>query len=65
KYSEYLVTTNASMNRLHNSDKSARNPKNSSTIYRIATCEWDSLNENYIQLNNTLLKKSIYEYIDI
>src|ERR1044072_5860513 len=65
KYSEYLVATNVSMNRLHKSDESARNPENSSTMYRISACEWDSLNENYIQLNNALLEKPTYEYIDI
>ena len=65
KYSEYLVTTNASMNKLHNGDESVRNPENSSTMYRISACDWDSLNENYIQLNDALLEKPSYEYINI
>ncbi|CAI2195690.1 2385_t:CDS:1, partial [Funneliformis geosporum] len=57
KYSEYLVTTNASMNKLHNSNENARKFENNSTIYRIAAFEFNSLNKNYIQLNNTLLEK--------
>jgi hypothetical protein len=49
KYSEYLVATNNSMNKLYHNDKSsAHGPENSSTMYRIATCENNNLSENYI-----------------
>ncbi|RGB39303.1 hypothetical protein C1646_754740 [Rhizophagus diaphanus] len=65
KYSEYLVATNNSMNNLHHSDKSARSPKNNSVMYRISACGCNSLNENYIQLDNILFEKQFYEYIDI
>ncbi|CAB4376372.1 unnamed protein product [Rhizophagus irregularis] len=66
KYSEYLVATNNSMNKLHHSDKSsARGPENSSTMYRIAACENNNLSENYIRLNDVLFEKHYYEYINI
>ncbi|CAB4385605.1 unnamed protein product [Rhizophagus irregularis] len=65
KYSEYLVTTTASMSKLHHSDESARNPENSSTMYQIPACKCDSLYENYIQLNDTLLEEQVYRYINI
>lgn len=66
KYSEYLVATNNSMNKLHHSDKSsARSPENSSTMYRIAACENNNLSENYIRLNDVLFEKHYYEYINI
>ncbi|GBB89851.1 hypothetical protein RclHR1_01670002 [Rhizophagus clarus] len=65
KYSEYLVATNNSMNNLHHSDKSARSPENNSVMYRISACGCNSLNENYIQLDNILFEKQFYEYIDI
>ncbi|CAB4424630.1 unnamed protein product [Rhizophagus irregularis] len=63
KYSEYLVTTTASMIEFHHSDKNARNPKNSSTMYRIAAC--DNLHDNYVQLNDVLLDKPLYNCINI
>jgi hypothetical protein len=63
KYSEYLVTTTANMIKLHHSDENAYNPENSSTMYRIATC--DNLHENYIQLNDVLLDKPLYNCINI
>ena len=65
KYSEYLVTTTASMSKLHHSDESARNPENSSTMYRIPACKYDGLHVNYIQLNDALLEEPVYRYIDI
>lgn len=65
KYSEYLVTTTASMSKLHHSNESARNSENSSTIYQIPACKCDSLHENYIQLNDAILEKQVYRYIDI
>lgn len=65
KYLEYLVTTTASMNKLHHSDENAQNPENSSTMYRIVACEYGSLRENYIQLNDVLIEKPLYRYIDI
>ncbi|GES77742.1 hypothetical protein GLOIN_2v1780244 [Rhizophagus clarus] len=65
KYSEYLVATNNSMNNLHHSDKSARSPENNSVMYQISACGCNSLNENYIQLDNILFEKQFYEYIDI
>jgi len=34
-------------------------------MYRIVACEYNNLNENYIQLNNALFEKQFYEYIDI
>ena len=34
-------------------------------MYRIAACNNNNLSENYIQLNDTLLEKQFYEYIDI
>ena len=54
KYSEYLVATNTSMNNIHYSDKSARSPENSSTMYQISACECNNLNGDYIQLNDVL-----------
>ena len=53
------------MNKLYHSDESAYSPEKSSTMYRIVACEYNSLNENYIQLNNALLEKKFYEYINI
>ena len=53
------------MNKLHHNNESAYSPEKSSTIYRIVACEYNSLNENYIQMNNALLEKQFYEYIDI
>lgn len=53
------------MNNLHHSDKSARSPENNSVMYRISACGCNSLNENYIQLDNILFEKQFYEYIDI
>ncbi|POG65288.1 hypothetical protein GLOIN_2v1483257 [Rhizophagus irregularis DAOM 181602=DAOM 197198] len=34
-------------------------------MYRISACGCNSLNENYIQLDNILFEKQFYEYIDI
>jgi hypothetical protein len=65
KYSEYLVTTTASISMFHHSDESTRNFENNSTIYQISAYECDNLHENYIQLNDTLLEESVYRYIDI
>ncbi|CAI2186325.1 19790_t:CDS:1, partial [Funneliformis geosporum] len=63
KYSEYLVTTTASMIEFHHSDKNTRNSENSSTMYQIAACK--NLHENYIQLNDILFNKPLYDYINI
>ena len=65
KYSEYLVATNTSMNNIHHSDKSAYSPENNSTMYQISACEYNNLNDNYIQLNDVLRERPFYEYIDI
>lgn len=63
KYAEYLNTTNNSMIKLHNSDESARNPENDCTMYRVDACK--KLNNVYSRLNDALLEKPFYEYIDI
>ncbi|CAG8502065.1 17629_t:CDS:2 [Cetraspora pellucida] len=60
KYLNYLITTNASMNELHHSNESARSPENNSTMYRVTACEPYQLKDEYIQLNDLLLEKSVY-----
>ncbi len=65
KYSEYLVNTANSMNKLHYNDKSACSPDNNSFIYQIAACNHNSLKDNYIQLNNFLFRRLFYKHVDI
>ena len=63
KYTKYLTTTNDNIIKFHNSDESARNPENNCTMYQVVVC--NKLNDIYSQLNDVLLEKSFYEYIDI
>ncbi|CAG8505300.1 11145_t:CDS:2 [Gigaspora margarita] len=65
KYSDYLITTNASMNELHHSNESARSPENNSTMYRVNACEPYQLKDEYIQLDDLLFEKSVYEHVEI
>ncbi|CAG8768268.1 4076_t:CDS:2, partial [Dentiscutata erythropus] len=48
KYSDYLITTNASMNELHHSNESARSPENNNTMYHANACEPCELKDEYI-----------------
>lgn len=65
KYAGYLAITTTNMNILHHSDESARNPENDCIMYRIIACKDENLNDIYSQLNDVLLEKQMYEYIDI
>ncbi|CAG8850336.1 46299_t:CDS:1, partial [Gigaspora margarita] len=65
KYSDYLITTNASMNELHHSNESARSSENNSTMYRVNACEPYQLKDEYIQLDDLLFEKSVYEHVEI
>ncbi|CAG8762842.1 26354_t:CDS:2, partial [Racocetra persica] len=53
------------MNELHHSNESARSPENNSTMYRVAACEPYQLKDEYIQLDDLLLEKSVYEHVEI
>ncbi|CAG8470310.1 11387_t:CDS:2, partial [Scutellospora calospora] len=65
KYSDYLITTAASMNELHHSNASARNPGNNSSMYQVSACEPHKLKDEYIQLDDLLFEKSFYEHVEI
>ena len=65
KYAGYLAITTTNMNILHHSDESARNPENDCIMYRITACKDENLNDIYSRLNDVLLEKQMYEYIDI
>ncbi|CAG8577073.1 6206_t:CDS:10 [Gigaspora margarita] len=49
KYSDYLLTTAASINELHYSNESAHNPGNNSTMYQVSACEFYQLKDEYSQ----------------
>ncbi|CAG8689845.1 1596_t:CDS:2, partial [Dentiscutata erythropus] len=65
KYLEYLATINSSINKLYNSNKSAYNPENSTTMYQVGVCKDYGLKEIYIELNEALVKNLFYENINI
>ncbi|CAG8514940.1 862_t:CDS:2 [Racocetra fulgida] len=63
KYSNYLIATTSSMNELHYSNESAHSPGNNSTMYRVSACKLHKLKDNYVQLDDLLFEKSVYEHI--
>ncbi|CAG8457756.1 4876_t:CDS:2 [Racocetra persica] len=53
------------MNELHYSDKSACSLQNNSIIYQIGACEHNKLKDDYIELDDFLFEKQIYEHANI
>ena len=50
---------------IHHSDESARDPTNNACIFHVLGCKEDDLDEQYWKLNDAILQRGFYQYMDI
>jgi hypothetical protein len=65
KYSEHLAKTRKVMVAIHHSDEPARDPTNSARMFHVLGCKEDDLDEQYWELNDAILQRGFYQYMDI
>ncbi|CAB5393085.1 unnamed protein product [Rhizophagus irregularis] len=65
KYCEHLVKSQITMTAIHHNDESARNPANNACLFRVLGCKEDHLDEQYQELNDTILQSGFYHYTDV